>query len=133
MDKWRQLEDALSGVFGHAKAVADGHEVTLQKALSNERLVVLVYVDGWIKGEWWEADPATGQPVHPQARFWRPSRSRVFPLKQYKALKRALGKKRADEMTARKVVCFVPSWNSPRSLVRHLKKYFPDLELKDHA
>lgn len=126
-DKWQQLEEALSGVFAYATIRADGHEVSLQKRLSGEKLVVQVYVDGWIKGEWTNAE--NGEPVHPEARFWFPMRRRAWPLKQYKSLKKVFGKKKADEMTALKTVAFLPSWNSPRSLVRHLKKHFPDLEL----
>jgi len=126
-DKWEQLEQLLAGVFGHAKARADGHELALQKQLDGERLVVAVYVDSYIKGEWMVAEK--GEPVHVEGRFWRPIRSRVWPLSKYKVLKRAFGKKKADEMTAQCIVSFSPYWASPRSLVRHLKKNFPDLEL----
>lgn len=126
-DKWKQLEEALSGVFGFAKARAGGHEVSMQKKLSGEKLVIEVYVDGWFKGEWTKAE--NGEPVHPEARFYRPMRSRLYPLKKHAALKKVFGKKKADEMTAMRTFAFMPLWNSPRSLVRHLKKHFPDLEL----
>lgn len=128
-DKWQQLEDQLGGVFCQAAAVADGHELTFRKALHKERLVVEVYVDGWMKGEWSKANEQ-GEPVHPEGRFWRPYRSRAWKLKQYAQLKRAFGKRKADRMTALKTVAFLPSWNSPRTLVRHLRKHFPDLELQ---
>ena len=39
-DKWQQLETALSGVFGRAKARAGGHELTMKKGLHGEKLVV---------------------------------------------------------------------------------------------
>lgn len=129
LNKWQQLEACLSGAFGSAKAMADGHELHFVKQLDGERLVVAVYVDGWIKGEWSKADER-GEPVRPEGRFWRPYRSRAWKLKQYAQLKRAFGKKKADQMVALKTVAYLPSWNSPRSLVRHLKKHFPDLELK---
>jgi hypothetical protein len=126
-DKWQELETRLSGVFGFAKAKAGGHELSIKKALDSERLVVQVFVDGWIKGEWVTAED--GRPVHPEARFWRPMRCRVYPLKKHSVLKKVFGKKRADEMTALRVIGFTPHWNSPRALVRHLRRHFPDLEL----
>lgn len=129
LDKWQQLEARLRGVFGDATAVAGGHEVRFVKRLDGESLVIEVYVDGWIKGEWSKADES-GEPVHPEGLFWRPYRSRAWKLKQYAQLKRAFGKKKADQMTALKTVAYLPSWNSPKTLVRHLKKRFPDLELK---
>jgi hypothetical protein len=130
MDKWRELEQRLAGVFASAKAEADGHELHFVKRVSGERLVIETYVDGWIKGEWSRVGE-DGAPAHPEGRFWRPYRSRAWPLKQHAALKRAFGKRKADQMVALKTVALLPSWNSPRSLVRHLKAQFPDLVLKD--
>lgn len=129
MTKWQQLEERLAGVLGDAKAVADGYELHFVKRLSGERLVVETYVNGWIKGEWTKVED--GSPVHPEGRFWRPCRSRAFPLKKHAALKRAFGKRYADRATALELVAVLPTWNSPRSLVRHLKASFPDLELVD--
>jgi len=126
-DKWQRLEAALAGPFGRANALAGGHELSFKKALNGEKLVVNVYVDGWIKGEWTRAE--NDQPAHPEGQFWRPMSRRLWKPKDHGNLKRAFGKKRADEMTRLRVYCFSPSWNSPRSLVRHLKKHFPDLEL----
>jgi len=128
-DKWQQLEAQLGGVFGDAAATADGHELRFVKRLDGERLVIQVYVDGWIKGEWSKADDQ-GKPAHPEGRFWRPYRSRAWKLKQYAQLKRAFGKRKADQMTALKTVAYLPSWNSPRTLVRHLRRHFPGLELQ---
>lgn len=132
MSKWETLEESLSGVFCHAAAVADGHQLKFVKTLHKERLVVEVYVDGWIKGEWTTAT-ADGEPKHPEGRFWRPYRHRVYKLSQYKNLRKVFGKKRADEMTALKTCAFMPYWNTPKSLVRHLKKHFPDLEILDQT
>ena len=42
MDKWKKLEEQLKGVFANATILADGHEVTLQKRLDGEKLVVVV-------------------------------------------------------------------------------------------
>ncbi|WP_445157380.1 hypothetical protein [Halomonas sp. E14] len=128
MSKWQQLEEQLRGVFGTATVRAGGHVVTLQKRLDREKLVVEVGVDGWIKGAWSSVD-SQGQPKHPEGRFYRPMRSRVWPLKQYKELRKVFGKRKADEMTALRTVAVSPYWNSPRSLINHLRKHFPDLEL----
>ena len=129
MEKWKELEKSLQGVFGSATIHADGHEVTLLKRLDGEKLVIQVGVDGWIKGAWSMVD-GKGEPKHPEGRFYRPMRSRAWPLKQYKDLRKVFGKRKADEMTALRTMALSPYWNSPRSLVSHLKKHFPDLELK---
>ncbi len=127
-EKWSRMEAALGTLFGAVNFTAAGHDVRCIKRPHGNRLVVEVYVDGWIKGEWSKADE-NGDPAHPEGWFWRPYRSRPWKLKQYAQLKRAFGKKKADQMTALKTVAYLPSWNSPKTLVRHLKKRFPDLEL----
>jgi len=128
MDKWQELEELLSGVFGAAKIRADGHEVIFQKSLYREKLVVQVWVDGAIKGDWIKVND-NGEPKHSEGRFFRPMKSRCWKLKQYKELKKVFGKKEADKMTELRVVGFLPYWGSPRPLISHLKKNFPDLEL----
>jgi hypothetical protein len=125
--KWQKIEDALKGVYGRIKVSADGYEVTFVKMLESQRLVTVAYVDGAIKGEWYQAKD--GKPIHPQSRFWCEKRRRLYPLSKYNALKKAFGKKEADQMTALKTLCFAPIWTSPRSLISHLKKNFPDLEV----
>ncbi len=127
-EKWPRMEAALGTLFGAVNFTAAGHDVRCIKRPHGEQLVVEVYVDGWIKGEWSKADEA-GAPVHSEGWFWRPCRVRAFPLRKHAELKRALGRRKADRMTALKTVAFMPYWNSPRTLVRHLKKHFPDLEL----
>lgn len=128
MDKFKELEAQLQGVFGRAMIRANGHEVTFQKRLDREKLVIEVGVDGWIKGVWSSVNNQ-GEPKHPEGLFYRPMRSRVWPVKEYKSLRKVFGKREADKMTALRVVAVSPYWNSPRSLVSHLKKHFPDLEL----
>lgn len=128
MDKFKKIQESLAGIFGDVSFRADGYLVHCVKRTHKERLVVEVYVDGWMKGEWHKVDE-NGQPMHPQGRFWQPCRGRTFPLKQYPKLKRAFGKAYADKATRLKVYMCIPTWNSTRSLVVHLRKNFPELQI----
>lgn len=130
-DKWKQLEQSLEGLICYVKVKADGHEVTFIKRKEGQRLIIAVFVDGVMEGGWYKAKDE--KPVYPQARFWCPKRGRAWPLKQYAALKKVYGKREADQMTAMRVLAFLPAWGSPRSLVRHLKKNFPDLEVLEET
>ncbi|TGG92512.1 hypothetical protein E4656_13655 [Natronospirillum operosum] len=132
MDKWKQLEEKLQGVSSGADVLADGYTVNLRKRLYKERLVIEVGVEGEVKREWWEVD-ADRKPKHPEGRFWRPVKTRAYSLKDYKKIKSAFGKRKADQMTALKVVALMPWWNSPRTLIAHLKREFPDLELTEES
>ena len=129
MTKWKQLEEQLSGVFASAKIKADGYEVAFYKRLGKgERLVIETYVNGEIRGEWFSTGE-NGTHKHPEARFFRPHKHRLCKLKEYPKLRRIFGKKEADRMVALTTVAYGPIWNSPRTLISHLKKNFPDLEL----
>ncbi|OSQ49636.1 MULTISPECIES: hypothetical protein [Thalassospira] len=130
-DKWKQIEETLKGVFGKIKVQADGYELTLTKSIDRERLVTLVHVNGEIKGKWFRAK--NGKPLYPEARFWFPMRRRAWPIKKHSELKKAFGKREADQMTALETVCFSPMWTSPRSLIAHLKKHFPELEIVEDS
>jgi len=126
-DKWKQLEQSLDGIFSRVNARADGYALKFVKSLDGQRLVTLVYVNGEIKGEWFKAE--NGKPAHREGRFWCPHRRRAWPLKKYSELKKVFGKRKADQMTALETVCFSPIWTSPRSLTKHFKKNFPDLQI----
>lgn len=129
-DKWQQIEQALTGVYGSIKLMADGHELCIKRSVSGDRIINMVYVDGWLKGEWSLKDD-DGQPKHSEGRFFRPMYGHPFPLKLKLRLVKDFGKAKAEEMTARKVVVYTPIWPTTKPLIRHLKRNFPDLEIID--
>lgn len=133
MDKWKRIEEKLRYVFGNVKVRADGHEVTFDKRVDTkkQKLVIETYVDGWIKGEWMNVQ--NGQPLHPEGRFFRPRKSAVWKRKDFKMLKKIYGTKKAEEMVTPKVIVLDPYWGSPRTLVAHLKREFPDLEIVEDS
>lgn len=131
MTKWDVLKERLGGVFCVVKAKVDEYELTFQKQRSGEKLVVAVFVNGVIKGEWSNVG-SDGIPEHPEGQFWCPKKSRPWPLKQHRSLKKIYGKREADRMVAMRVICVLPSFNTPRTLVSHYRKHFPQLSLVCH-
>lgn len=128
--KWKDLENRLTGLKIHPVHVqAGGHRATFRKRVYKERLVVEVFVDGEMKGAWMEVDE-NGAPRHSEGWFFRPERQRAWPLKEYKNLKKAFGKKEADRKTALRTFILMPYWNGPTAVVRHLRKHFPDAEIE---
>lgn len=128
MSKWDEIKSRLERLGDQVTLLADGHEITLQKVHNGKEIFVTVYVDGYQRGVWTEQKD--GQPVHPEARFWRPMRRAMYKRKGYASLKRAFGKKEADRLVTPQVIGFVPHFGTEGSAVAHLKKHFPDLEIK---
>ena len=54
----------------------------------------------------------------------------AYKKRAYNSLKRVFGKKKADQMVAPQVIGFVPDFGTEGAAVAHLKKHFPDLEIK---
>ncbi len=128
MNKWEEIKGALSNLGGRIELLADGYELSIRKAHDGKKIFVLVWVNDQIKGEWTTAKD--GSPVHSEGRFWRPMKRAGYKKKDYAAIKRAFGKKEADLMTTPRVIGFVPDFGTEGAVVAHLKKHFPDLEIK---
>ncbi|WP_237673604.1 hypothetical protein [Vreelandella profundi] len=128
MDKWKTIKERLRHLGGSVELLADGHKLQLVKAHNGKRIFVRVFVDGSIDFEWTKTEG--GKPVHPEGRFWRPMKRAAYSKKHYAALKRGWGKKEADRMITPRVIAVVPDFGTEGATVAHLKKHFPDLEIK---
>tara|TARA_R110001583_G_scaffold4918_2_gene27500 strand:+ start:616 stop:1020 length:405 start_codon:yes stop_codon:yes gene_type:complete len=128
MDKWKEIKERLKHLGGSVELLADGHTLSLSKAHDGKKIFVIVYVDGVVKGEWTKTED--GKPVHPEGRFWRPMKRAPHPKKLYAQAKRSFGKKEADRMVTPRVIGVVPNFGTEGAAVAHLKKHFPDLEIK---
>jgi len=128
MDKWKEIKERLAHLGGSVELLADGYTLSLVKAHNGKKIFVRVFVDGVAKGEWTKVED--GAPVHPEARFWRPMRRAAYRKKGYASLKRVFGKKEADRLVTPQVIGFVPDFGTEGAVVAHLKKHFPDLEIK---
>lgn len=128
MDKWKTIKEHLKHLGGSVELLADGHKLNLVKAHDGKKIFVVVYVDGYVKGEWTETKDE--KPVHPEGRFWRPMKRAAYSKKHYAVAKRFYGKKEADRMVTPRVIGVVPNFGTEGAVVAHLKKHFPDLEIK---
>lgn len=131
MNKWQEIKDALKHLGGSVTLLADGHELALRKVHNGKKIYVVVYVNGYLKGEWTTVEDQ--KPVHPESRFWRPMRRAAYKKKDYPKMKRIFGKAEADRMVASRIIGFVPEFSTEGAVITHLKKHFPDLEIKREA
>jgi hypothetical protein len=129
MDKWEEIEKRLEeGIFSDVKIRIGNDRVTFRNQLFERKLRIITYVNGEIMGILWKVD-ADGRPAYRQGQYFRPIKKRTFPKKEYKRLVYILGKEKADKLTSLRICALSPIWNSARSLIQHLKKNFPNLEI----
>lgn len=131
-EQWAKVESDLSHSYGSVKLRCDGHEIhaTVERE-KGLRYVVAVYIDGWIKGEWFK-----GEPEHVR-KFWREHCSFLWkPKARAEAAKRlkqrglpkdvrdwyrGVAEKKTDPM-------WLPSWPNAKALCRHLRKTCTTIE-----
>jgi hypothetical protein len=51
-EQWNEIEQELRSQFGRVELEVDGFDISLQVKTDHMKLVVVVYVNGWAKGEW---------------------------------------------------------------------------------
>ena len=55
-EQWAKVDEALKSQFNTIKLKCDDYEVHLiLKQISQFKLAIFVYVNGWFKGEWFNA------------------------------------------------------------------------------
>lgn len=122
-EDWESVERKLCypGAGVHLKV--DGYKVTLRVMTIKMKMVIAVYVDGYIKGEWLAKDCDI---------------RRKFYQKRKHSLLTAAGKKKLakERKSVQKAVkeqttyySFTPYWNSIRSLKRHFIKNNESIEI----
>ena len=119
------IEKELSHPYGHVNLRIDGHAIALRveryKAL---RYVVVVYVDGYLKGEYFKSDSAVG------AKFWRPETKSALGRKAIAEHQKAWGKRAARQLQARVTsTVHMPDFRSARGFLAHAQRTCDGIEV----
>lgn len=130
-DEQSEIAERLENFWASVFLRCDGYLVKARlQRVSTNRLVIVVFVDGWIKGEWMSFDP---EKVSEEAkRFFRPSSRALYNAKEIKKYEKALGKRKCKKFGVyQKVVIPVPGWSRPMPFIRHVLKMNKSVELID--
>jgi hypothetical protein len=120
-EQWFAIESELSHPYGIVRLDCDGYQVSLQVEMAKKlRYQISVYVNGFIRGAWLEADSEEGRRFLPTTEhFVHPAAHRAEMIKIYGG-KRC---KKADlERINRKFSMRRFSWTSVTLLRRHYLK-----------
>lgn len=131
-EQWSQVETELSHVFGNVKLRCDGYEVTATiRQAKPLKLVIEVYVNGYIKGEW-----CIGE--HEESRkFWCEKKVWGYPLAKRTEAKKKLTKRGLDQwhkdfykrITESCRTYYSAGWTSPAAFCRHIRKTCTSIEI----
>lgn len=132
-EQWAEIENRLSGVFGQVELLCDGYKITAAIERIKMKLVVSIYVDGFIKGEWIFNDGNSEIP----RKFYKEVKRFVFHAK-YRALmvkwskckylsKEVRAKYAADATKTRSH--WWPNWPNAKAFCRHIRKTCTSIEI----
>lgn len=132
-EQWVEIEKQLGGWFGRVELMCDGYKINAAVEKDKMKLVVGVYVDGFIKGEWLfnEANSEIPRKFHVEKkrpacgtkmRAWylKESKSRIWPKE-----KRAEYAARAKETSSH----WMPYWPSAKAFCRHIRKTCTSIDI----
>lgn len=132
-EDWQIVEDKLFRYpLASISLLVDGRTVRLHNVRDKQRIVIAVYIDGWIKGEWLNPDKEC-----PERAYMRAQPKYVFGKKyrdNLEKLEKKLGKKRAKELGVAsdrnaKRISYWPWFPSVRALKSQYEKTFKSIEL----
>lgn len=132
-EQWAEIESKLSGVLGRVELLCDGYKITAVIEKNKMKLVVSVYVDGFIKGDWIfnEGDSEIPRKFHQEKkRFVMSAHYRAWAIKQSKSKiwsKEERAKYAAEVNQTRSH--YWPHWPNAKAFCRHIRKTCTSIEI----
>ena len=132
-EQWKDIEAQLSRPKGLVELICDGYKISAQVQYANMKLVITVWVDGAIKGEWIfnvsnsdiprkfyceKNRPAAGSKM--RSWYLKESKSRIWTKEQ-----RAEYAAKAKETSS----SWLPYWSNSKAFCRHIRKTCTSIEL----
>lgn len=128
-EQWLAIENHLVGSFASVKFKLGQHDVSVQRARKSESTTVLaVYIDGEIKGAWFNAKNERPDCIE---LVWRKREISRYKPKEIKRLEKEIGKRRAKQYYPElhsKLQYLDCHFTTAKSVVRQFKK-IKNLEL----
>ena len=134
-EQWEEIEKTLSYPYQSVKLRCDGYEVHAVVKSDNMKLVIVLYIDGWMKGEWLKDESEMGVKF-----FDRKTKYLSKPKERAGAFKQMNNKRLPSDLRAifkriyeAKYSYFSPVWTSARSFCRHIRKTCNEIELMENV
>lgn len=132
-EQWQEIETQLSRFLGRVELACDGYKIEAAVERDKMKLVVSVYVDGFIKGAWVfnEVDSEIPRKFHQEKkRFVFTAKYRALLLKQSKMKcfsKEQRAEAAADAQKTRSH--YWPHWPNAAAFCRHIRKTCTSIEI----
>lgn len=123
-EDWQKLRGwwDSDSIYSSFKLQCDEHEVSLHFEVYKKKINVIIYVDGWLKGEWLNLDNPIGQ------KFLQRHKKAYYTAKELKKYAKVFGKK--HELAQQKYYEWVSvSWSSFSAFKKHISTTCKDIKI----
>lgn len=131
-DQWADIERQLSGFLGRVELRCDGYEVVAAvKPVASLQMGIVVYVNGWIRGQWMNGETEEPRKFHREIkRYVWSAKSRAEAAKKMKsrhvsAELREIYRRR----TTASVSTWAPYWTNAKAFANRLRKTCTDISV----
>jgi hypothetical protein len=115
-EQWKAVEESLAYPHGRAELLCDGRKVVaVVEPAKKLRYHVVVYVDGFWRGEWLRFD----RPCDEQ-RFMNPHAQAAYSTAELARARKVFGRKQYSELAERKVRWFSPDFPTAKAFRRRI-------------
>lgn len=131
-EQWAAIEKQLAGYFGRVELRCDGYQVVAAvEQIGPLKQGIVVYVNGWMKGEWMKGEAEEAKKFHCEMKRY------LYPAKQRDEAKKKLKSRRLIDqlrdwyagVAGKSVSTWAPYWTDAKAFTRHLRKTCTDIEL----
>lgn len=132
-EQWSEIEVQLSSIMGRVELMCDGYKISAEVERDKMKLVVSVYVDGYIRGQWMFNKEGSEIPLkfhQEKKRFAFSAKYRALLIKQSKV--RGIGKDFRDSCIAdakKTNSHYWPHWPNAAAFCRHIRKTCASIEI----
>jgi len=127
--EWDQVAKDLDSFWKPVFFLCDGFYVRYSMVRWKNKLIIDVYVNGYMKGSWYGMNDEMSEEAR---RFWRPSVRAKYKPKELKFWEKLHGKRECKKRGMYdKIIYPFPCWNKPAPLIRHLIKHNKDIQIID--
>lgn len=129
--QWAEIETKLSGMFGSVELLCDGYKVHAVIKTIGMKLVIGVYVNGFIEGKWMLGESDIPKKFHQEKkRFLSKQKMREWYIKNSKSRLWSKEERAKYAADAKATMSFWYSyWTSSKAFCRHIRKTCTSIEI----
>lgn len=133
--QWEAVKNSLTGIYGEAFLRCDGYLINASIKRNKMKLVVAVFVNGWMKGsETWHGKESDLDKMNDISRkFFSLSTRSLHTAKEKAHYKKVFGAKWCKERGINGKYCITsPIFSTPGAFITHIKKHNKSIEVLDY-